>query len=61
MDRKTALFASCPAGASDMALIASEIGDDLSKVGTFQIVRLLYSIAVMPQLIMLFLRLMSFV
>lgn len=54
LDKKSAYFASCPAGASDMALIAGDIGADLSKIGIIQISRLIYSIAVMPQLIILF-------
>ncbi len=51
LDMKSALFASCPAGASDMALIASDLGADLAKIGLIQVVRLVYAIAVMPQLV----------
>ena len=53
MDRRTAMFASCPAGASDMAMIAGDLGADLAKIGLIQVVRLIYAVAVMPQLIML--------
>ena len=54
IDMKSALFASCPAGASDMALIASDLGADLAKTGLIQVVRLIFSVAVMPQLINLY-------
>ncbi len=54
LDLKTAMFAACPAGASDMALIAADLGADLAKIGLIQALRLIYSVAVMPQLIMLF-------
>lgn len=54
LDLKTAMFAACPAGASDMALIASDLGADLAKIGLIQVLRLIYSVSVMPQLIMLF-------
>lgn len=54
LDMKSALFASCPAGASDMALIASDLGADLAKIGLIQVVRLVYAIAIMPQLVNLY-------
>lgn len=51
LDKETAHFASSPAGASDMAIIAADIGADLSDIGTIQIARLIYAVAIMPQLI----------
>ena len=57
LDMKSALFASCPAGASDMALIASDLGADLAKIGLIQVVRLVYAIAVMPQLVNIYINL----
>lgn len=57
LDMKTALFSSSPAGASDMALIAADLGADLTKIAVIQVVRLVYAIAVMPALIGIFVRL----
>ena len=54
MDMKSALFASAPAGASDMALIASDLGADLTKIGLMQMLRLIYAVSLMPQLINLY-------
>lgn len=51
MDMKSALFASAPAGASDMALIASDLGADLTKIGLMQMLRLIYAVSLMPQFI----------
>ena len=51
LDLKSALFASCPAGASDMALIASDVGADSAKIGLIQVVRLIYVVSIMPLLI----------
>lgn len=56
LDMKSALFASCPAGATDMALIAADLGADLGKIGLIQVVRLIYAVSIMPQLINLFVR-----
>lgn len=54
LDLKSALFASCPAGASDMALIAGDLGADMAKTALLQVVRLVFVIACMPMLIQLF-------
>lgn len=59
LDRKTALFSSCPAGASEMALIAAESGADLPAIGLIQVSRLIYSISVMPQLVILFMSMLK--
>lgn len=53
MDKRTAMFAACPAGASDMAMIAGDLGADLAKIGLIQVIRLVYAVAIMPQLIVL--------
>ena len=54
LDLRTAMFAACPAGASDMALIASDLGADLAKIGLIQVLRLIYSASIMPQIIAIF-------
>lgn len=48
IDLITALFACTPAGASDMALIASDIGATGSQVALFQVTRLISVIAFFP-------------
>lgn len=48
IDLTTALFCSAPAGASDMALIASEVGADGPNVAVLQIIRMLGVIALFP-------------
>lgn len=50
IDFATALFASCPGGVTDIALIADELGADTAKVGFMQAVRLLSLLAVYPVL-----------
>ncbi|MCH1942646.1 AbrB family transcriptional regulator [Holdemania massiliensis] len=59
LDLQSALFASCPAGASDMALIASDLGADLGKIGLIQVIRLVAAVSLMPQLIQIFMLLVS--
>ena len=51
LDLTTALFATTPAGVSDMALIASDIGGDAPKVAVLQIFRLVMVIATFPMMI----------
>ncbi|MEG3041767.1 MAG: AbrB family transcriptional regulator [Clostridium sp.] len=51
IDLITALFACTPAGASDMALIATDIGAVGSKVALFQVIRLISVIALFPGII----------
>jgi membrane AbrB-like protein len=53
MDYTTALFSTSPAGPSDMALMALELGGDAPKVACMQIVRLLAAVVVFPQTIRL--------
>lgn len=57
LDMKSALFASSPGGASDMALIAADFGADLTKIGVMQIARAAYAAAIMPQVALLCVRL----
>lgn len=59
LDMKSAMFASCPAGASDMALIASELGGDMKKIALIQVIRLIFAVAVIPQLISFFIFLLD--
>lgn len=54
LDFKSALFASSPAGVSDMALIAGDLGADMKKTSIIQVARLVYAIGIMPILIQLF-------
>lgn len=51
VDLTTALFCSAPAGASDMALIAGEVGADGPNVAVLQIIRMLGVIAFFPTII----------
>lgn len=53
LDTTTALFATTPAGASDMALLAADIGADGPQVAVLQIVRLVTVIAFFPQIVRL--------
>ena len=52
-ERKEALLAATPAGASDMALISSDIGVDSVDLIVMQIIRMIVVIAVFPQIISL--------
>lgn len=49
LDMRSALFASSPGGASDMALIAADLGADLTKIAVLQIFRAAYAAGIMPQ------------
>lgn len=51
LDYQTALFCSCPAGVSDMVLLSGDLGADMKETGTIHIIRLIYAIALMPNLI----------
>ncbi|MGT2783950.1 AbrB family transcriptional regulator [Streptococcus merionis] len=55
LDLQSALFASSPAGATDISLIAGELGGDMAKIAGIQISRTLYTVIVMPLLIKLIL------
>lgn len=50
-DLTTSLFATAPAGVSDMALIADEIGADSTKVSVLQIIRLTAAVSIFPAVI----------
>lgn len=51
LDISTSLFGSIPAGVSDMALIATDLGGDAPKVGVLQLVRYIGLFSVMPLII----------
>lgn len=48
IDRLSAMFASSPGGASDMALIASELGGDSPKIAIIQFCRLISCYTIFP-------------
>ena len=48
LDISTSLFGSIPAGVSDMALIATDLGGDAPKVAVLQLVRYIGLFSVMP-------------
>lgn len=48
VDRITAMFSSSPGGASDMALIAADIGGESPKIAVLQIVRQLSALTLFP-------------
>ena len=54
LDLKSAMFASAPGGASDMALIAADLDADLAKIAAIQLLRSVYAVAVMPTVVVLF-------
>ncbi|MGT2721989.1 AbrB family transcriptional regulator [Streptococcus porcinus] len=51
LDLQSALFASSPAGATDISLLAGELGGDMAKIAGIQISRTMYTVIVMPLLI----------
>ncbi|WGS34424.1 AbrB family transcriptional regulator [Streptococcus equi] len=51
MDLQSALFASSPAGATDISLLAGELGGDMPKIAGIQISRTLYTVVIMPLLV----------
>lgn len=59
MDLKSALFVSAPGGATDMALIAADLGADLTKIAVIQVMRAVYAVAIMPPAISLFVGLLT--
>lgn len=59
LDMRSALFASSPGGASDMALIAADLGADLTKIASLQIPRAIYAAGLMPQVALLVVHLVS--
>lgn len=54
LDVKSAMFASAPGGASDIALIAADLDADLAKIAAIQIIRAVCAAAVMPTVVLLF-------
>ncbi len=48
VDLVSAMFASCPGGASDMALVASDLGGDSPKIAIIQVARLISCYVVFP-------------
>lgn len=54
IDLVTALFATAPAGITDMTLISVDFGADSSKVAALQLVRLMSMITIIPILIKFF-------
>lgn len=59
LDMKSAMFASAPGGATDMTLIAADLGADLTKIGLIQSLRAAYVVSVMPILIVIFVNYVS--
>lgn len=59
LDLKSAMFASAPGGATDMTLIAADLGADLTKIALIQALRAAYAVSLMPILIMLFMRIIG--
>ncbi|MGX7105920.1 AbrB family transcriptional regulator [Globicatella sanguinis] len=59
IDLQSALFSSSPAGATDISLIAGELGGDLAKIASTQIIRMLYTIIVLPNVVKLIIWLAS--
>lgn len=53
LDISTSLFGSIPAGVSDMALIATDLGGDAPKVAVLQLIRYIGLFSVVPLLIKL--------
>lgn len=56
LDISTSLFGSIPAGVSDMALIAADMGGDSPKIAVLQLVRYVGLISIMPMVIRLIAR-----
>ncbi|MDN6243820.1 MAG: AbrB family transcriptional regulator, partial [Tetragenococcus koreensis] len=50
LDFTSALFASCPAGATDIALLSAEYGVNMNSVAMIQIARLIHAVGIMPLL-----------
>jgi membrane AbrB-like protein len=59
LDLTTSLFATTPAGASDMALISEDLGADTTKVSVLHIIRIITVVAVFPSVISLVIHLLS--
>lgn len=59
LDFKSACFSACPAGVSDMALIAADLGADLKTTAVIHVVRLIYAVGIMPTIITIFINLIG--
>lgn len=57
-DLQSALFATSPAGATDISLLAGDLGGDMVKIAEIQISRTLYTVIIMPQLVRILLSFM---
>ncbi|MGT2756817.1 AbrB family transcriptional regulator [Streptococcus ovuberis] len=57
LDLQSALFASSPAGATDLTLMAGDLGGDMAKIAVIQISRILYTVVLMPLMVKLLLTL----
>ena len=53
MDMQSALFASSPAGATDVSLMAGDLGGDMASIAGIQVSRILYTVIIMPNLVRL--------
>ncbi|MDV5973255.1 UNVERIFIED_CONTAM: AbrB family transcriptional regulator [Streptococcus canis] len=51
LDLQSSLFASSPAGATDISLLAGDLGGDMAKIAGIQISRTLYTVIIMPLLV----------
>ncbi|MGV3010503.1 AbrB family transcriptional regulator [Streptococcus thoraltensis] len=58
LDVQSALFASSPAGATDISLLAGDLGGDMPKIATIQICRTLYTVVIMPLIVKVILNIM---
>lgn len=58
LDLQSALFATSPAGATDISLLAGDLGGDMAKIAGIQISRILYTVIIMPQLVRILLSFM---
>lgn len=59
MSTKEAMLAATPAGASDMALISSDLGVHSADLNVLQIIRLIAVVSVFPQIINIIVKLVS--
>lgn len=57
-DLQSALFATSPAGATDISLLVGDLGGDMAKIAGIQISRTLYTVMIMPQLVRILLSFM---
>lgn len=53
MDLRSALFASSPAGATDITLIVGDMGGDMTKIASIQFSRMLFTVIILPLIVRL--------